>query len=417
MRLAIFTSEFPSHVSTFLARDIRGLLEAGIEVDVFPVRDPDGSLWQFVPDILNEATFPRERVHHLTMPRCLASAWPWSLSSFGKLLRDTIGVCASAAQYGPIPLAKSLYVLPKACAWARRPPGEYDHVLSYWGNYAATCAREFHRLVGRPVPFSMFLHAGTDLYRTRVYMKQKLLYADNVFVVCEFNREYIRQKYPRLFPRIAQKIHLHHLGLNLADLPFQAEGRIPQRVVGVGRLDRRKGFDYLLRAAGELTRRGVDVDVQLVGGGQEEGNLRRLAADLGLGNRVTFLGWQPFAEVQAAMARAAVLVHPSPEIGDAVPTVIKEAQAVGTPVVGTTVAGIPELLDFGRSGILVPPREVIPLADAIGRLLADTSLRQQYALAGRQFAETHYDMWQNGRQLADRLRATVRHGAHQDTNP
>ena len=268
MQIAVFTNQFPGRVNTFFARDMRALLDAGIEVDVFPIYNVNPELWQWVPAILPEAALPRDHVYHLSLARSLLLAPPWPLHRFGRLLHGGAAVGLSAMQHGVLPLAKSLYTFPKAWAWARRPPREYDHVLAYWGNYSATCAHMFHKLLGRRIPFSMYLHAGTDLYRTQVYLRQKLLYADNIILVCEFNREFIRREYPHVFPRIAHKIHVHHLGLNLADMPFQPDGRHPRRVLGVGTLGPRKGFDSLLRAAGELVRRGVDMEVELVGDGE-----------------------------------------------------------------------------------------------------------------------------------------------------
>jgi len=375
---------------------------------VFAFYDLDPCAWQWVPAILPVSEFPHERVHHITFARSLATLRPWPLRAARTLLGETAAISLSALRFGISPLWKSLYVLPKAWAWARRPPAEYDHVLAYWGNYAATCARVFHRLLRRQIPFSMFLHAGVDLYRTQVYLRQKLVDADNIFVVCEFNRQFLQRTYTDLFPRIAPKIHLHHLGLDLENFPFRLEGRDARRILGVGRLVEGKGFDDLLRAAGELVRRGIDVEVHLVGDGEARRGLASLANTLGLASRVRFCDHQPFAQVQAAMAEATVLVHASPEIGDAVPTVIKEAQAMGLPVVGTQIAVIPELLDHGRAGILVPPRDVPALADAVQRLLGDEGLRRHYAEAGRQYAEATYDMWENGKRLAQILRSTRR---------
>jgi glycosyltransferase involved in cell wall biosynthesis len=130
-----------------------------------------------------------------------------------------------------------------------------------------------------------------------------------------------------------------------------------------------------------------------------------LAARLGLAEQVTFRGWVAPAEVIAAMRAATVLVHPSIR-PDAMPTVLKEAIALGTPVIASDLAGIPEILDHGRCGVLVPPGNVEALAVAVARLLDDEGLRRTYADAGRAHAERKFDLWVNGRLLADRLRAT-----------
>jgi glycosyltransferase involved in cell wall biosynthesis len=299
-------------------------------------------------------------------------------------------------------------VFGKGLAWSRQFPHKFDHVLAYWGNYAATCAYIFNRLIDRPVPFSMFLHAGTDLYRKQVFLRQKLLYANNIIVVCEFNKNFIRELYPDIFHSIADKIHLHHLGLDLDEFPYEPECRQVQKVLGVGGLIKYKGFDYLLRATRELKCRGIDIEVELVGDGKERDSLTALARKLEITDRLRFQGWLPPDQVRNIMKQATILVHPSMGIGDAVPTVIKESMALGTPVVASNVAGIPELLDGGRCGMLVPPQNVEALADAIMTLLANTTMRQTYAEAARKYAEEQFDLWRNGRRLAAFLRSTKR---------
>ena len=254
----------------------------------------------------------------------------------------------------------------------------------------------------------MFLHAGTDLYRKQVFLQQKLTYADNIIVVCEFNRKFIRELYPDLFDSIADKIHLHHLGLDLTEFPYEPAGRQESKVLGVGALEKYKGFDYLLRATRELINRGIDIKVELVGDGQERESLEALARELALTDSVRFRGWLPPNEVKDTMRQTTLLVHPSIGLGDAVPTVIKEAMALGTPVVASSVAGIPELLDGGRCGMLVPPRNVEALVGAIQTFLNNRTIRQKYADAARQYAEEQFDTWRNGRQLAAVLRLTRR---------
>jgi colanic acid/amylovoran biosynthesis glycosyltransferase len=103
------------------------------------------------------------------------------------------------------------------------------------------------------------------------------------------------------------------------------------------------------------------------------------------------------------MGRATLLVHPSSGLGDAVPTVIKEALALGLPVVASNVAGIPELLDHGLHGILVPPQDGKSLGEAVITLLADDNKRRELGVHGRKFAEQKFNMWSNGKMLAEKL--------------
>ena len=323
-------------------------------------------------------------------------------------MRDTAAVTCSAMRFGIRPLAKSAYVMPKALAWAQQSSRSYDHVLAYWGNYAGTCAYLFHRLQGLRIPFSLFVHAGIDLYHDQVYMREKLRYADNIVTCSAFNREYIKDQFPDVFNEISEKIYVHHHGLDFATLSYEPRGRLPQRVIAVGMLETYKGFDYLIRAARELISRGRNIEIELIGDGKQRDSLKDLANELGLGDRLRFRGLLRPEEVHLAMQQATILVHPSNGLNDGVPNVIKEAMAVGTPVVASDVAGIPELLGNGQYGMLVPTRDTTALANAMEILLTDDALRRRFADAARQHVETNFDLWRAGELLADRLRSSVR---------
>lgn len=408
MRLAVFTSKYPARVSTFFERDMRALVAAGVELDIFPIYPLDQTLWRYSLGILGEDVMPRSRVRHLGLLHSLARTRPWRPRELGIVLRQAAVVGAAAAPFGVAPLAKSLYVLPKAWAWAAAEDGRYDHVLAYWGNYAGTCAHLFHRLINRPIPFSIWLHAGTDLYLRPAYLTQKLRYADAVITCCEFNRGYLAEHYAQTAPGIADRVRVCYHGLDLAQFPYRPEGRPPRRILAVGRLAKDKGFAFLLRAARLLQDRGLEVEVEIVGDGPEGGALRALAGELGIAHRVRFRGWLPFGDVQRAMSGATVLVHPSDRLGDGLPNVLREAMALGTPVIASRVAGIPEALDDGRCGLLVPPGDPAALADGIDGVLHDAALRRRFARLARMRAEQRFDMWHNGARLADDLRATRR---------
>lgn len=407
MRLAVFTSKYPARVATFFERDMRALLEVGVAIDVFSIYPLDRGLWRYSLDIMDGDVLPPSRLHHIGLARSLWQAKPWRPRELGVVLREGAAIGTAAARYGMGPLAKSLYVLPKAWAWAAQHATGYDHVLAYWGNYAGSCAYLFHRLIDRPIPFSIWLHAGTDLYYRPIYLSQKLRYADAILTCCEFNRAYIAEHYGDVAPGITERVHVCYHGLDLSSFPYRPEGRPPHRIIAVGRLAKDKGFGYLLQAARALVDRGLDVEVDIVGDGDQLGALRALAAELGIPDRVRFRGWLAFAEVRRAMSDATVLVHPSDGLGDGLPNVLREAMALGTPVIASRVAGIPEALDEGRCGLLVPPRDVAALASALERLLGDAALRQTLARLARRRTEEKFDMWRNGAQLAEHLQ-TIR---------
>ena len=408
MRLAVFTSQFPSKVSTFFARDIRALIDAGIEIDIFPIYPLDARLWKYVPDILPENIFHRSNVHYVSLADTFYAMKSLPRKAVIIFLRKLASVSFSAIKFGFIPFAKSIYVFAKALAWTKQYGNKYDHILSYWGNYAATCAYVSHLLIDKPIPFSIFLHAGTDLYRDQVYLKQKLLYADNIITCSEFNRKFIWDLYPDIFKIISHKIHVYHHGIDFKEFQFVADGRLQRKILAVGRLEKQKGFDYLLQAMKKLQLAGIDAELELIGDGEDANSLISMANKLKIEKKVKFRGWLTFKEVQAAMKQATILVHPSSGIGDGVPNVIKEAMAFGTPVIASNVAGIPELLNGGECGILVPDRNAGALSEAIKTLLTDNVLRRRFAYAGREYVEKTFDLWHNGNNLADVLRCTKR---------
>ncbi len=253
----------------------------------------------------------------------------------------------------------------------------------------------------------MILHAGTDLYRDRILMESKLHYADLLFTVCNYNKHFIKIHYPKLYPKIQHKIKIHILGLDLEQFKVTDTKRANNVVIGVGGFRKAKGFHYLVRAIGELKRRGRLVNLQLIGDGDEYSNLKRIAAEEGVVDQVVFFGWQKNTFVQDAMQKATMLVHPSGIPGDAMPTVLKEAMALGTPVIGSAITCIPELLGNNRYGLVFPPRNVKAMADRIERVLVDQDLRQHLSRMGRKRIEEFADNKTNGRLFLEQIEKLV----------
>jgi glycosyltransferase involved in cell wall biosynthesis len=143
-----------------------------------------------------------------------------------------------------------------------------------------------------------------------------------------------------------------------------------------------KGLVYLIRAMALLIPRIPEVRLEIAGSGPAQAQLESEVQSLGLQDCVTFLGWQ--TDVEACLARWDVFAMPSLEEGFGIAAL--EAMAFGLPVVATAVGGIPELVQHGRTGWLVPPRDVTALADRIGALLLDTEQRRAMGAAGQERA-------------------------------
>ena len=140
-------------------------------------------------------------------------------------------------------------------------------------------------------------------------------------------------------------------------------------LVYAGRLIGLKGVKFLLRAVTRV-REDLPLKVLIVGGGEEEGSLRGLCRELALEKKVVFTGFVPHAEIPAYLRCADLAVYPS-LADEAFGLSICEAMACGLPVVATRVGGIPELIEDGKTGFLVEPRDEAALADRIERVLGD----------------------------------------------
>lgn len=151
-----------------------------------------------------------------------------------------------------------------------------------------------------------------------------------------------------------------------------------RRIVTVGRLIALKRVDDVIRAVAAL---GPDTELVVVGDGPEEANLRALAADLGVAERVRFLGRLPQHEVLSVIATSHVFVLNSTHEG--LPHVLLEAMYVGVPAVATAVGGVTEVLDDGRTGMLIRANDPDQLRNAIARLFADPALCRQLSDAGK----------------------------------
>jgi glycosyltransferase involved in cell wall biosynthesis len=157
----------------------------------------------------------------------------------------------------------------------------------------------------------------------------------------------------------------------------------------VGRLRIRKGVEVLLEALAELARRGRGTPPLLIAGdGEHRGALERKTAELGLGERVRFLGRRGAADVQRLLRQARALVVPS--IYEGMPLVVLEAMEAALPVVASRVSGIPEVVMDGETGWLVPPEDPEALAAALEELLADPEEARRRGEAGRRRVEDLY---------------------------
>ena len=155
----------------------------------------------------------------------------------------------------------------------------------------------------------------------------------------------------------------------------------PLNLITIGGLIWRKGFEYLIRAVAEVVRRGGDARLDIIGSGPEMERIRHAVDEMGMADRVKLLGQLPPAEVQRRVAAADAYVLSS--LSEGLSNSVIEAMACSLPVITTTCGGMDEAVKDEVEGLLVAPRDVNGMADAICRLEGDPQLRRRMGAAGR----------------------------------
>lgn len=196
------------------------------------------------------------------------------------------------------------------------------------------------------------------------------------------------------------KIVVHRNGIDTGY--FRHTGQPRERVVlFVGRFVEKKGCEFLLRALGQLRADGCPVRGVLIGDGPLRPRLARIAAETGA--EAVFTGFLSLDQVKDWLGRVSVVAVPSvtAEDGDSegLPTVVLEAQSMGTPVVATRHSGIPEGVVENRSALLVGERDVAGLAQAIRYFIERPEAVSAFGAAGRAFVESNFDIVNQARGL------------------
>lgn len=159
-------------------------------------------------------------------------------------------------------------------------------------------------------------------------------------------------------------------------------------VLGVGRLEHKKGFDLLIRALALAVAQRPEIRLKIAGDGRERGQCIALARELGVMDQVEFLGWRNPPAVRELLRQCRFFVLPSR--AEPLGLVNLEAMASGTAIIATRVGGVPEIVRDGENGILVAPESSEKIAQGLLRLWQDPDLCHKLGRAGRRLVEREY---------------------------
>jgi len=270
-------------------------------------------------------------------------------------------------------------------------------------------------LVGRvlKIPVVITAHGG-DVYglRGRLLDALRRALASRCEAVTVVSQD-MATKLPQVTSRRGEPPRVMPMGVDTQRFSARPQhgGNSGQTVLFVGRLAKKKGVEYLIRAFPDVLARHPDARLVVVGDGPCRGELETLSSQLGLAHRVRFAGAQPPAELPRFYGGSRVFVGPSVVTrgGDteSFGLVFVEAMAADCPVVGTSVGGIPDVVIHERTGLLVEPKSPGALAAAINGLLDSPAEAGKMGALARRWVRRKFDWRQVAQRYANLLARAV----------
>ena len=399
-RIGYVLWRYPLFSETFIRREVLALARAGASIEVFALEPDD-------PPMPEDPSSPSGAVTYYG-PSSTAAGRRFILRCLSRRPLTVLSLWLFIVRHryrSPTRWWQDRDVLYEAgqlaSALAKRG---ITHVHSPWANQYALLSFVAARLLG--ITFTAQARASEiRRFAQAPHVADRLRFAEFVITNSWYNERYLRAL---LGPMSTLPIHVVYNGVELRRfVPIERSQREtrPLRLLSVGRLVEPKGFRYLLLACRLLRDRGVEFCCEIIGGPAEPADtvtwleLRMLLNEHHLESAVHFRGAQSFSLVMAAYQHADVFVLPCVHARDGsqdiTPNSLLEAMAMALPVVSTTSGAIPEIVDDGENGQLVPPNDERLLADVLARLAADAPLRSTLGAAARRKIEERFDVDRN----------------------
>ena len=382
---AYLFERFPSFVQTFVYREAAEMVRRGMEPWLVSIRRPDDPVELAAEMIAGVSYMPEEKTLRAEVDaQRAAEKLPW---------RARRAMSRWRGERDSQRIFEAIWLAPRLRERGVR------HVHAHFGGIAARTAWWLRRLYG--LTYSFTGHANDIFCEADFPISNADLVRGARFVVTEtdFARRWMEERHPHASGKVFRVFN----GIAMDGFPPRAAAGAVPRILSVGRYVEKKGFGDLIAACALLRGRGVEFECEIVGGGPLERELQAQIDAAQLGDIVKLAGPRAQAEVRRMLAEAQLFVLAcAVESGggsDNLPTVIMEAMACGTPVVSTRVAGVPEMVDDGQTGILTLPGDPPALAAAMERLLRDAGLAERLAASARRSAAEKFSIERTTREL------------------
>lgn len=381
LKVAYILHRYPHLTETFIMREMYWLREGGVEVNIFSLLPPKHEIvHEQAKELLSNTHYSallswlviKAQLHFL---RC----------SPGRYLRALAKIIWQTYRELKV-LVSALTLFPKSVYFAQQMGAlgiEHVHAHFVWlEGIAAGIAADL-----LDITFSIHPHAFGLFGRNQRDVRCEIENTSQVVTVSTYHRDYIATLCPRISP---EDIEIVHYGVDTEYFrpTTRRLNNNPVRILSVGRLVEKKGYDYLIDACALLADRGLNFQCQIVGAGPRQEALQMRINQRKLQDRVILLGRLgqdrilELYQTSDIFALACTVARNGDR--DGMPNVLIEAMACGVPVVTTPVSGIPDLVHDGVTGLLAKERDVSGLADALECLIVNADLRQHLGNEARQ---------------------------------
>ncbi len=399
MKIAYLTGEYPRATDTFIQREVFNLRKQGLEVHTYSIRKPGGDHL-----VGEEQKAEHARTDYLLPVNPLLLIWAhvfWLLrqpANYFKAIKLAWQTSQPGIKGG---LFQVFYFLEAGVLAYKLRQNGIDHLHNHIANSSCTVAMLAAAIAGGT--FSFTLHGPHIFFEPhRWRLDEKIRQALFVSCISHFCRS---QAMLFVSPEHWPKLKIIHCGVE-PDLftPVQHEG-LGDRLLYVGRLAAMKGLPVLFEGLSKLRQRYPSVRLTVVGDGSERQAIEAIAQQLQVADLIDFVGYKSQTEVREYLQQMDIFVLPS--FAEGVPVVLMEAMAAGVPVVTTRIAGVPELVEHGQSGWLVPPGDVDALVDGLAQLIENPTLRNRYGQAGHAKVRTEFNVETEALKLKEIFLRTV----------
>ncbi|KST69930.1 glycosyltransferase [Mastigocoleus testarum] len=393
MRIAFLVDTFPVISETFIVNQIVGLINRGHDIHIYTKNR--GNMSKYHTDItkynLLEKTTLLEQAPRSYLWR-LIKGFGLFITNFHKAPLAFL-YSFNFLKYGK--KALSLRLMYSIVQMLESEPYDIIHCQFGMHGLEGMLYRDIGALKGKLITsfrgydISYYLQEeGNDVY------DELLLKGDFFLANCEF----FRQRAIKLGCD-PKKIVVHGSGIDCSRFIFQTRNITPGETIQIattGRLVEKKGIEYAIRAIAKVAEFQPNVEFKIIGDGPLKEHFEQVIQELNIGDKVQLLGWMNQKEIIEVLNKTHIFVAPSVTASDgnqdAPVNTLKEAMAMGLPVVSTFHGGIPELVKDGVSGFLVPEKDETAIAEKLIYLIEHPEIWSSMGSSGREYVEAHYDI-------------------------